>query len=170
VSGPVAIDPDSLDAEAPRRRDVVEPAAGGMDPIVSLDTGLLLESLDIAETWFVAPNHLRGDHKIWPQRELRERLGEEIVIAIREHGELPAGPAQCAERRGHVPIERQLAPLAHDHVRLPLGQGQADLPRALLQARRQDVPIESVRALRLDRALELVIGADELVGAISGDR
>jgi len=141
-----------------------------VDPVAALDAGFLLEPLEMAELRLVAPDHLGGDDEIGLEREFGKRLGEEIVVAIREHGELPAGVAQRAERRGHVAVERQLAPFPDDHVRLPLGEREADLPRALLQARREHVLVEAVRALRFDRSLELVVGADQLVGPRSRDR
>jgi hypothetical protein len=53
---------------------------------------------------------------------------------------------------------------------LLLGERQADLLRAARQAGREHVLVEAVRALPLDRALELVVGADELVGPVTRDR
>src|SRR5437899_1114929 len=116
VAGLVTVDPDPLDAEPPRRCDVVEPAAGAMDPVAPLDAALLLETLEMAELRLVAADHLRGDDEIGLQRKLGERLGEEIVVAIREHGELPARIAQRAQPRRDVAIERQLAPVPDDRV------------------------------------------------------
>src|SRR5262249_59727126 len=49
VAGLVSIDPDAFDAHAPGRRHVVEPAAGGVDPVGALDAALLLEAPEVAE-------------------------------------------------------------------------------------------------------------------------
>ncbi len=141
-----------------------------MDPIGVGDARLLRETGEMPERRLVASRHFGGHDEIGAEREAFESAREEVVIAIGQHGELPAGLAQGRERRADIGEERHLAPFADQHVGLAGGERQPDLPRRALQCRNKHILVEPVRALGLDRGLGLVIGRDERRRARSGDR
>jgi ubiquinone biosynthesis protein UbiJ len=58
--------------KAMRRFNVMERAAGGMDPIVTRDSSLLFEVLEMAEMRLVACDPLRRDGEIWIALSLSE--------------------------------------------------------------------------------------------------
>jgi hypothetical protein len=60
----IAVYPYARDTEAARRFNVMEPAAGGMDPIITRDSSLPLEVLEMAEVPLVACDPLRRDDEI----------------------------------------------------------------------------------------------------------
>ena len=171
IAGAVAVHPDARDAHAARGLDVMEPAARGMDPVAARNAGPTLELQEVTEVGLVASGLLRGDDEIWLRaREPFQRAREEIVIAVGQDADFEAAVPEPGERARHVVEERQLGPSAREHVCLRRRECHADLARRALQSDRQHLAVETMRALGLQRALEAMIGIEELAGPPAGER
>ena len=101
-------------------------------PVLPLDAGARLEAREMTEFRLVAADLFGGDDEVGGERRMaRSRRGEEIVVAVGQHGELPAGIAQRAEGSGHIRVERQVAPSTGEAIAVGSGEIEVDRLRRL---------------------------------------
>jgi hypothetical protein len=102
--------------------------------------------------------------------DLGHRPGEEVVVAVGEDGQLPAGVPQRAERRPHVGEDVHRAPAVHEHAVLSRPERDAGPRRGATQRLGEDVGVARFGLLGLDLELGREVGRQQGVGVRPADR
>src|SRR6516164_5997718 len=94
----------------------MHPAIPDVDPVRGRSLGYFSEPPEMAEVWFVRPHLLSRHHYVKRNRQLRQRGGEEVIVAIGEDRQPPARRSQRPERVTRVRKYRHLRPRRHKSI------------------------------------------------------
>ena len=166
----VPVDPDRADAHPGGGHDVVHPAIGDVHPGGGRRAGKLGEPPEVPEVGLV-PAHLLGrHHEVKRHREPGGGGGEQVVVAVREDRQLPPGGGERRQRRAGIGEDRQPRPPGDERGLGPWGKAHARPPGRHSQPRGQDLPVREPAGPGFQDQLRLVIGGEQGLAPIPGDR
>src|SRR6476646_619357 len=116
------VDPDALQPELVRRRDVVEEAGGDVRVAVAIGMRTREELRPVAVSRLVGAD-LGGDDRLVERKaDPGLRGGDEVAVGVREDGEPPPAPACLLQRTRHLRKRRPGGQRPGESVVLAVGQ------------------------------------------------
>jgi LCP family protein required for cell wall assembly len=168
VPGQVAVHPDRAQPHPRGGQDVEHPAVGDVDPGRRRRPGAVGEPPEMPQVWLVPADLLGGHRQVNGHRQPGRGRGEQVIVAVGEDRQLPAGLCQRAQRGSHVGEHWRARPCLHQGV---VRAAQPDA-RALArhpQPAGEDLPVGQPIRTGLQHELRLMIGGEQRPAVHAGD-